>query len=76
MLIKSKPNVTKDGVAVVASAVKVSELDGLCPVADQPGCQGCVPTNNSRAGTIKYINGLYHECVTVAAERLNFLTCH
>ena len=76
MFIKSKPNVTKDGIAVVAGAVEVRELDGLCPVADQPCCQGCVPANNSRAGKVIYFNGLYHECVTVAAERLKFLTYH
>ena len=53
---KSKLYLTKDGIAVVASAVEVRELDCFGPVANQPGCKGCVPTNDSCTENMKSFN--------------------
>ena len=38
---------TENGIAVIARAVEVCELYRIGPVANQPRCQGRVPTNHS-----------------------------
>ena len=45
-----KHYLTENGIAVIARAVEVCELYRIGPVANQPRCQGRVPTNDSCTG--------------------------